>query len=210
MDMQILKQIAYGQLGSRRSHTFKERGNKYYHGLRVATLAVKLRKHILPEDAARDNILTAAAWFHDICNGEEDHAVKGSLKTRELLTPHCTGEELEQICAIIAVHDDRSEARAAYSPYVKLHQDADHLDHFGTFDIWTHFIEAIPEDKTIEDVRSYLVNTRPLKNERYRDELNFAVSKQIFDEKMTFLNAFTQRFNIEASGGIWQEELFEK
>lgn len=206
MDLTAIKQIAFAEMGDKRSHPFKERGNKYTHGERVAKLAVRLRQLLFPENSELDDILTIAAWFHDICNGVDNHTELGAERTRELLTPYCTAEELEQICAIIAVHDDRKMVKT-YPDIIKLHQDADHLDHFGTFDVWICFQYAPPHDQTIDDAREWMRNVRQTENKQYRSELNFELSRRIFDEKAEFLQAFTERFAIESTGGIWNEEL---
>lgn len=202
-DMTVIKQLAFDLLGNRNSHHWKEKGNKYYHGERVANLALSLRKIILPEDDSHDDILTVAAWFHDLMNGTEEHAEKGALKAREVLQGYCTEQELNEICGIIAVHDDRYAGRDTYSDYIKLHQDADHLDHFGTYDIWIGFAYSISLGKTIKDVIDWLSDIRPREDEKYRKELNFEVSRRIYDEKSAFVRQFSQRFRMEGTGGIW-------
>jgi len=212
MDMPVIKTLAFEWMGNKRSHDFKEKGNKYYHGERVAALALTLRRHILPDDGTHDDIMTVAAWFHDIMNGADDHAGEGAAKTRGILSPYCSDEELDGICEMIRVHDDRCSAQETLSAtagelstYIKIHQDADHLDHFGTFDIWMNFIYSVAHEQTINDARDWLVNVRPAEIERYRRELNFALSRKIYDEKMEFLAYFTERFAVEGSGGIWNE-----
>jgi uncharacterized protein len=205
MELEKIKAIAAEQLKEKRSHTWKERGNKYYHGERVAKLAVTLRKLIFPDDSSHDDILTVAAWFHDIANGGEDHSKIGAEQTRALLTGFCSEAELDVICGIIAVHDDRS-MKTDYSAWVKLHQDADHLDHFGTYDIWMTFLFAVPHDKTLDDINSFLTNDRLSKSLQYRSELNFDISYAIFDEKDEFLKSFIARFAVESSGEVWNLE----
>jgi len=209
MDMKLIKETAFEIMGNKSSHEFKEKGNKFYHGERVAALAMKLRKLVLPDDDSHDEIMTVAAWFHDIMNGNDDHERKGAIKTRGVLSPYCTNEELNEICGMISVHDDRHSGRDTFSAYIKLHQDADHLDHFGTFDVWMSFIYAVPHHQTINDVKTWLLEKRPAENGKYRNELNFEVSRRIFDEKMEFLKYFSNRFGVEMSGGIWNEDVFQ-
>jgi len=210
MDMKLIKNIAFERIGNKSSHEFKEKGNKFYHGERVAALAIKLKELILPDDNSHDEIITVAAWFHDIMNGIDNHATKGAIKTKEILSPYCTSTEISEICEIISVHDDRYSGRDNFSAYIKLHQDADHLDHFGTFDVWMSFIYAVPHNQTINDVKDWLLKVRPAENEKYRNELNFELSRQIFDEKMEFLNYFSNRFGVEIAGGIWNESQFHQ
>lgn len=205
MDLLKMKEIAYRELGEKSSHSWKEKGNKYHHGLRVAKLALELRRRIFPADDGHDEILTAAAWFHDLCNGEEEHAKRGALKTRSLLHGLCTEDELEEICGIIAVHDDRHPEGSPYSRYVQLQQDADHLDHFGTYDIWTVVLYTVERGETILDAVEWLRKTRHEAHEAYagyRPELNFSLSKRIYDEKCDFENLFAERFAKECDGEI--------
>ena len=203
MDLITIKQLAFDHLGNKNSHRWKEKGNKFYHGERVATLVLQLRKLILPEDNSHDDILTVTAWFHDILNGNEDHAVQGAIKTREVLQGYCTEEELNTICEIIKVHDDRTCGRDVYSTYIKLQQDADLLDHFGIFDIWMSFSYFVSHGKNMKDVAQWLSEVRPLEDKKYLEELNYELSKIIYKEKSSFVRSFSERFCVESSGGIW-------
>ncbi len=205
MEVYKIKQLAFELMGNKYSPYSNEKGEKYYHGERVASLVIKLRKHIYPDDSSHDDILLVSAWFHDIMNGVENHNIEGANMTREVLSPYCAKGELDQICDIISVHDKRDFKRN-YSKFVRLHQDADYLDHFGIFDVWRSFIHAIPHDQTILDIIEWMTKVRPTKNEKYRSELYFEISRKIFDEKMDFLNEFINRFKVECTGGIWDEE----
>ena len=115
-------------------------------------------------------------------------------------------KELKEICEIIALHDNRTEQHHAYSDYVKLHQDADLLDHFGSYDVWMHFAYASAHNQTLQQMADYLKNVRPAEDQRYLNELNFSVSKAIYLEKSNFLKQFTERFCAECSGEIWNFE----
>lgn len=90
--------------------------------------------------------------------------------------------------------------------YIKLHQDADHLDHFGTFDVWTEFLHAIHHNRTIIDVIEWFQTTRRKQDEHYRNELNFEISKKIYDEKSEFVKSFGDRLSVEGYGKIWNEK----
>lgn len=206
MDLEAIKKLAFDLMGNRNSHSWKEKGNKYYHGERVAVLALKLRKVILPEDESHDEILTVAAWFHDVANGKEEHARLGAEKVREVLASYCSEEELDAICDIISVHDDRYNGRETYSDYIKLQQDADLLDHIGTYDLWSHITYSITHDLPITESINWLHEARPTQDEQFRRELNYEVSRRIYDEKSDFVKYCGNRFKVEGYGGIWKEE----
>lgn len=204
MDKARIKSLAYDRMKDKFSPTSHEKAEKYYHGERVASLVVKLRQHLFPEDPSHDDILVVSAWFHDICNGIDDHEAEGARETRAILTPYCSPSELDAICGIIRVHDDRNP-EMDYSDQIKLHQDADHLDHFGAFDVWRSFTYAIANEQTIIETLAYMREVRPKDIQAHRDQLNYEVSKRIYDEKMAFLAQFTERFAVECAGGIWGE-----
>ncbi len=209
MDLNLIKETAKTAMAKRRSHSWKEKGNKYAHGERVAVLAVTLRRYIFPDRDDVDDILTAAAWFHDIKNGTSDHAVKGAAETRTLIADYCSGDELNQICHIISVHDDRDEytdakngRRGIHTELVMLHQDADLLDHFGTYDVLSCFAYMLAYGQTVSEAAEFLLNERPNEDERYLYILNYEYSREIYREKCEFLSSFARRFAIESSGGI--------
>jgi hypothetical protein len=206
MDLTKIKQIAFEQMSERSSHSWKERGNKYTHGERVARLALTLRQLLFPADSSHDSILTVAAWFHDIDNGVDDHCKKGAATTRALLEGLCEPAELNEITSIIAIHDERHGNRDAYSCWVKLHQDADLLDHFGTYEIWMNFLYAVPHDITLTEVVEYIQTGRLADDARYKSELNYELSRAIYSEKSEFVGKFAERFAVETDGKFFDLE----
>ncbi|MCL2703981.1 MAG: HD domain-containing protein [Defluviitaleaceae bacterium] len=211
MDLIKIKQIAYDHFGERKSQPYKERGDKYRHGERTAVLALKLREKIFPGYSERDKILTVAAWFHDIMNGpvsHAEHAHEGAVKARELLTPHCAPEELDGICRIISLHDARDPENPDYPPCLRLIQDADHLDHFGTYVMWDGFRSAVQNDQSMEEVINHFKYGWPSDVERWRNRLNYELSRRIYEEKIAFWHYFNDRFCVESIGGIWNEDNF--
>ena len=201
MNLEKMSSLASELLENKRSHPYKELGNKYYHGIRTAKLALKLRKIILPCDDSHDDILTAAAWFHDCANGNSDHCRSGAEFCRTALKGLCTDEELEEICYIIKVHDDRTHT-VDYSPWIKIHQDADHLDHFGSYDVMMAFLESNAHDRTIEDMVKWFLEMRPGQRDKVKAQLNYDISRRIYDEKTDFMVEFGKRFKAETDGEI--------
>ncbi|MDR3310205.1 MAG: hypothetical protein LBS90_02505 [Oscillospiraceae bacterium] len=195
MNLDAIAQIARARLADARSHAWKERGNKYTHGRRVAKLALTLRRGLFPDDASGDEVLTVAAWFHDICNGAENHCELGANETRLLLADAVSPPELDEICAIIAVHDERG--LAGLSAAARLHQDADILDHAGIDFLRVHFLAGIEYDETIDESLDWLRGNYLPWETKARGELHFEPSREIFDEKSAFMRGVIERMNGE-------------
>ncbi|MDR0917066.1 MAG: hypothetical protein LBN02_07790 [Oscillospiraceae bacterium] len=207
MNLQSISRIFADEMAHLRTD-WNEPGAKYYHGQRVAKLAVRLRELLFPQLLDKDDILTVAAWFHDVYNGHElyheTHGVSGAERTRELISAYCAPDELDDICGIIAIHDDRTAPNC--SELAKLHQDADLLDHFGTHTMWRLAIYSPPHERTILDAAEFLRHDLDLNGERWRGRLNFELSRKIFDEKADFVRHYSERFDAELDGRIWDEE----
>lgn len=200
MDLNLVKQRAYENLGKRKAHYHRETGFIYYHGARVANLVINLRKLILPDDSSMDEILQAAAYFHDVAKGIEPHNEYGVLVVKEMLKDLCTAEEIDEISGLIQCHALRKKRK--YNDFEMLLQDADLLDHFGTIELWMNFYYFATEDLNMDYSIEYY-NTEfmemAIKN---RSLLNFDISEKIFDEKLEYVNSFVKRMEIENKGDI--------
>ncbi|MFT3952575.1 MAG: HD domain-containing protein [Oscillospiraceae bacterium] len=201
MNLQQIETIAVAELGGRASHPYKETGNKLHHGKRTAVLVKTLCAEL--NYTGETDTLTVAAWFHDICNGgdrHEEHEALGAARTAELIAPFCTPEECDTICALIARHDSRSAPDLPLE--LKILQDADFLDHFGAFEIWCTFHYALKEDWSMERTASEILAERARKYEKQRNELHFNYSRNIYEEKHVFVQAFAERMAREAAGEL--------
>lgn len=198
MDLIRIEQLAAAEMKGRASHPYKETGNKFYHGQRTAKLAAYLCDQT-GYAGARDT-LHAAALFHDVANGQDDHGARGAEIARRLLAPECTADELNEICALIRRHDERT--RADCSMALMLLQDADLLDHFGTFEIWSMFKYATREDLSMKET-ARLMQTNAY-SDYERSMLHFDICREVFDEKRRFAAAFTARMLEESMGNIWE------
>ena len=205
MDLEKIKELAKKHLQDRKAHVHRERGFIYYHGERTARVAVTLRK-LITKDCSNDSILIAASWFHDIAKGIEPHGKYGALLVGDILKPYCTQNELDKIVEAIGLHQSRMKDNA-YPEYVKILQDADILDHFGAIEIWMNFNYYANEDGSIkESVQFYEKDFNALAAKN-RELLNYEISKQIYDDKIQFINAFTKRMAVESRGEIYNKEL---
>ena len=208
MDLDAIAKIAADEMANKRSYPWKALGDKYYHGQRTAKLAVRLRQILFPEMTDKDEILTVAAWFHDICNSRDVHrkvhGEKGAELVRELIAEHCTAIELDEICGLITIHDERGTE--SDSIILKLHQDADHLDHLGTNAVRRTINDAAGQDRPMrEEMREKREHLFEAKTAIWRIEVHFDLSRRIYDEKMAFFFEFADRFETEMNGGIWNE-----
>ena len=207
MDLVKIKQVAFNEMVEK-VHWSGEKSGKYYHGERVAELALKLKKYILPDaDGSHDDIITVAAWFHDCMHGEKEHALVGADRTKILLAEHCSEYEMREIYDIMYRHDDRYSDRNTFSVYAKIQQDADHLDHLGTNIIWTEFLCSSRNGRNIFETIDNLKEIQKLFWSSTEAQLNFDISKKICREKMEFSRLFLERFSVEGTGRIWNEKI---
>jgi uncharacterized protein len=219
MDLENIAQIAAVLLKNRKSHRKMEYGRIYYHGQRVAKLAVYLRERLLPDDAAADDILTVAGWFHDIAKGIEPHAYYGDVLTRAALEKHVPPDALDEICMLIRHHWSRKSLapppghepfQEDFSDRIRIFQDADLLDHFGTADIWIDFHTAAFNEDSVEDrIRAHEAQYAQ-RAEKHRYALNFPLSRRIFDDRTAYSQAFFRRFAMEGRGGVVEESVAEE
>jgi len=205
MDLIKIKQIAFDEM-SEKIHWSGEKSGKYYHGERVAKLALTLRKYILPDSDSHDDIITVAGWFHDCVHGVEDHALAGAERAKVLLSDHCSEYEMREIYDIMYRHDDRLSDRDSFSTYAKIQQDADFLDHLGTLDVWTKFLYASLKGRNIGEEIENMKEWQERLDTEYDVQMNFDISKKIYREKIEFHRNFLERFVVEATGDIWNEQ----
>ena len=202
IDLPALQALAEQLLKPRKAHIDREKGGIYYHGQRVANTALLLRRAILPEDGAYDGVLTVAAWFHDIGKNIEPHARYGALLAREALREHCSAGELDEICEMISLHCDRRPGDNGYAPAVRLLQDADMVDHFGSYVLWMDIWHSASREGTWQELAFFDEARWDAFCARHRALLNYPLSGNIFDEKAAFVNAVYARMRVECVGGI--------
>ncbi len=169
----------------------------------MAALAERLRQEICPRDpSVNPHVLTVAAYLHDLCNGQEEHEEKGAALVPSLIGHLCTPEETEAVAALIRVHDTRAPGTDhGYPPAVLLLQDADMLDHLGTYDIWITFSEFVHVHKTPMDYAVQFENGAFDRfAARWRAKINYPFSLSVYDEKIAYEVAFARRMLRELRG----------
>lgn len=201
MDFERLEALAEQTMANRKFHLEREIGHVYFHGKRVANSVLLLRKTIFPEDASHDDVLRCAGLFHDIGKGINPHARTGALLARELLQGEMTAAELDEVCELISVHDDRHPDSDLHSSWAKLLQDADLLDHFGIQGVWLSFTyNAYMGQKGMMDLPEFYETEWKPMTARNRERLNFSLSKEIFDEKTAYEYSVIRRLKLEGEG----------
>ena len=201
MQIEKILKIAEEEMKNRPSQSFRESGNKFYHGQRVGNLVRYLCEKLNYEGDTE--LLVVASWFHDLCNGSVDHEVHeklGAEQTRQALRGLCSEDELDRICNIISLHDHRRTEGLDMG--ILILQDADLLDHYGTFRIWEDFQDALRNDRTMTEQAEIMIKECSCDYYTERESLNFDISREIYAEKNTFVKLFAERMLIEGDGGV--------
>lgn len=200
MDLEMIKEKAWQSMGKRQSHPDREPGYVFYHGQRVAQISLTLREMIFPDQTGDDDLIRVGGWFHDVGKGIEPHWEYGALICRKILQDLCPPERLEGIVQIVGSHTLRKTKEYPY--YVKLVQDADILDHFGSQEIWLNFWHSAYRHQTVEDALAFYDKSYREHIQRVRGLLNYPESVVFFDEKDRFVTDFVERLSAEARGKL--------
>ena len=192
MNMERIQDIAFDQMGNRKDPPEREPGWLYYHGVRAGNIARQIAARLGAE--INQDVLRAGALFHDIGKGKPDHNEAGARLAVELLSPHCSAAECEQICEIVRLHNQR-RLSSEHTLAVRIIQDADALDHFGPIGAWLAIYWSGAHNESAQDHMHYIRGDR---NRRYREAirkaLNFEESVAMFDERLRWEDGFFDTF----------------
>lgn len=214
MDYEALDHLAARLMAKRKPHAQRERGSIYFHGQRVSRGVIQLRK-LVTSDNSHDPYLRVAGLFHDVGKGMEPHAHIGAILMKDLLRPYMAPDEVDEVVRLIDVHDDRKPDSDKHDLPVRLLQDADLLDHFGTQEIWMCFSYYATHERGVSEALDFYRNDYKKSVNRQRKLLNFEESRRIFEEKYRFQRDFIKRLKVESEGGymptkdMTDPELFE-
>ncbi len=208
MNLEKIKELAFRHLADRKAHKDREKGFIFYHGERTGKLAVSLRKVLIPENTQKDQILLAAGYFHDVAKGIEPHGDYGAVLAKEILKDQCTPSELEEISELIFYHQKRKKD-PNYSDYIKIFQDADVIDHFGTIEIWMNFNYYSYMEQPIEESVKFYNEHFDGHVRKMRELLNYQISERILDDKVQFVKDFAERMKVEAKGEIFNFDILK-
>ena len=173
---------------------FRENGYVYYHGKRVAGLALQIFTTV-KNNCGQEVLdrLYIAALMHDIGKGRKHHAMVGSKMVPKVLGRELDKQEIEDIQRLIREHNLRERPNICELDSKAL-QDADVLDHFGAQGIWLSVYYTAKNGGDQKDMLRYY---RSKEHKDYVEDkfygLNFDISKKMFNERYAhqknFLNA---------------------
>jgi uncharacterized protein len=115
-----------------------------------------------------------------------------------LLKGICLKDEIKDIALIIKMHSQRQQKELP--DFVRVVQDADKIEHFGTSEVWLQFLYRAYNEQTADQALAYWKKQYPPLVKKARSVLNYDVSRQIFDDRMEFFWSFTKRFEKEMNG----------
>ena len=201
---EIADKIAEQYLYDLNSHPERDTGFVYHHGLRTAKIALKLREAI-KEDDRIDDLIYVAGLFHDVGKVFPKHNEMGATITKDLLRNHCTEDELNYIYEMIYFHNQRKK-QDDFPFYVKLIQDADLVDHFGSLDIWLGISYNRYRKQNLDQMIAFWTS-KEYQNllDKHRKLLNYDISIKIYEEKIDFAKSFIERFVKENRGELFVE-----
>ncbi len=206
MDFEKLDEIARKLMKRRKAHIDREKGSIYDHGQRVAKLAVTLRKSVVPDDDSMDDILRLAGMFHDIGKGIEPHAAFGAPIMLQAVKGVVSEEEAQAAARLIAAHCDRRPGEPVHDVWERLIQDADLVDHMGTYNVWMDICYHACKDEGVQEAAAYLRDNAEKYAAHHRAQLNFEVTKRIYDDRIGFYLEYARRFQAEAQGEVYRAD----
>ena len=202
MNLEEIRRIASENMSNRRSHLEREPGHVFHHGLRTANLTGEIMSRIERSLGRFDPVLYTGALFHDVGKGFGMHNEIGAEVAKRLLIDVCTPGELERICEIVRFHCIRKHGLELDNGILSV-QDADMIDHFGTQEIWLHFLyRAYNHDTQMEAIKFWDSDEFRKRTAKMRGLLNFEVSKALFDDRIDFQERFLARLKLEAEGRV--------
>lgn len=134
--------------------------------------------------------------------GIEPHNITGAQLIKSLLKDECSAKELDEISEIIKLHNSRNREELPY--YIKIVQDADILDHFGSLEIWLKFMYSAHKEESVFDAIRLWNSSEHLEYiKATKQALNFELTKEIYDKRIEFQRSFLTRFETECNGNIF-------
>ncbi len=187
-----------------------EPGYRYYHGLRVAKLALQLAEK--QQLSVNRDILYIGGFLHDLGKAGfkgPDHGPRGAQIIRQEIPHLLTSEELEVVTLIVGHHYMRPKSKYMrsqqvqdYPPEVLLVQDADTLDHYGVNSIWIHFHYTAFKHHNQHVARDWYYGQDAEWRKEARTSMNYALSVAELDHRTNLVNALYAQWEVEEEGQL--------
>jgi len=206
MNFEKLDEIAQELMKKRKAHRERETGSVYEHGVRTAKLCLLLRRELVPDDDSMDEILQLAGLFHDVGKSVEPHEKFGPVIFLEAVKGVVSDAEAQEAARLIAEHCDRRPGEEYPDVWSKILQDADLLDHIGSYTVWMDIQRAAFRDMSVEQTAERFKEHARVYAEYHRKTLNFPISIKIYDERIASYLDFADRFCVEARGELYHPE----
>jgi len=177
-----------------------ERGYRYYHGLRSASLACALAR--AENLAVRHEELYIGAFLHDV--GKADylgvgHGPRGQELIEAEIAHLFTPRELVLVGQIVSNHYARQQS-STMPVEVLLVQDADALDHFGSNAVWLAFHWAKHQGRNQAETMQFYHKEDREWRKRSLQGLNFARSRQEMHHRLARIEEFFAQWAKEEAG----------
>jgi len=154
---------------------------------------LKLALFIAGKEGGDRRVIEIAAKFHDICRDEENHALKGAEKAREILKEKgYEGSFIEEVCHCIESHSFSGNILPR-TLEAKILSDADKLDAIGAIGVARAFMFSGENGRDIESTLRHLEE----KLFKLKDLLYTETAREIADERHKFMQAFYRRIKRE-------------
>jgi uncharacterized protein len=200
LDRNIALQNAKDILLQCQSHPRREPGWAYRHGMRTANLALWLRERLFPEITQMDDILYAAALFHDCAKDDEtDHAEAGSIRAQQYLRGIVDEHDMPVVSHAIFMHNKRGQESTDLE---KLLQDADIIDHFGTIEVWLNISYSVLGGEGPERSLMFYETEWEKMVAELRTLFNFELSTKVYNDRIAYNDEFIRRLKVESMGGV--------
>ena len=195
-----------------------EIGYRYYHGLRVAALALEL---VNAESlVVNQELLFIGALLHDVGKAGDKgkgHGPRGAELIQKQI-PHLFGQdELERVTQIVAYHYMRPKSKymlgkpdPGWPQEVLLVQDADTLDHFGANGIWiAHHFATVEKRNQQSSIDRHIMEDEAWKQES-QQAMNYPAALRELEHRISCMDNFVWQWAREEQGQLTFRRLEEQ
>lgn len=185
-----------------------ETGYRYYHGLRVAKLALGLAERMgLQVDR---ELLYIGGFLHDVGKASykgPEHGPRGAKMISDEIADLFTPNELALVLDMVGNHYMRPNSeyfsgkeRPTYPSEVLLVQDADTLDHFGSNAVWLAFHWSTLQHPTQQETIDYYHTDDPRWRQKALQWVNYDLSRNELSYRLKRIDEFFAFWQQEESG----------